>query len=142
MDTSVASHAHRKLRRMGRYVPASDMSEITQALVADLPPDVGTIVGCYRNNGGLPTDWIVVTTDGISAMFDGTWRHIPYKEISRVVRDERKDVESDEVRLELRSMSHATMLVNGKDADRGTHDKYNFMMFLESVIGVHCRTNE
>ena len=69
------------------------------------------------------------------------WQHIRYSEVNRVVRDEVNDVDADEVCLELSSMSHATMFVNGKNAERGTHDKYMVMMFLESVIGTEGRAS-
>lgn len=141
MHVPVVSHAHRKLRRLERYVPASEIEQKAQAVVGQLPIDTGTIVGCYRNDGDLPTDWIVFTTDGVSANFDGVWKHIRYSEINRVVRSEVNDVDADEVCLELRSMNHATMLVNGKNTERGTHDKYMVMMFLESVIGTEGSSN-
>ncbi len=68
-------------------------------------------------------------------MFDGEWRHIPYTEIVSIVRESTKDVTADDLRLELRTQTSTTMLVNGKDVERGTHDKYMVMMFLDSVIG-------
>lgn len=141
MHVSIAAHAHRKLRRLERYVPASEMARKAEVVVGRIPIDAGTIVGCYQNDGGSATDWIVFTTDGVSAVFNGVWKHIRYSQVNRVVRDEVKGVHADEVCLELRSMSHATMLVNGKNAERGTHDKFMLMMFLESVIGTAGLSN-
>jgi len=131
MDVPVASCLHRKLRRMERYVRASEISSKAQVI---LKRGFAEIVGCYRNDRGTEDDWIVFTTNGISAVFDGEWRSIPYSEIRRVVREKTKDVDADEITLELRSMSRATFVVNGKDPERGTHDKYLIMMFLGHVI--------
>jgi len=135
MDISVASHARRKLRRLERYLPGSKIAQDAAALVPQFPADANMIVGCYRNDSGSANDWIVFTTDGLSAKFDGVWRHIPYAEISSVVREDSKNIELDEVTLELGSQTPVTMLVNGKDVEKGVHDKYDVMMFLESVIG-------
>ena len=103
--------------------------------------DTEKIVGCYRNDSGSTGDWIVFATDGVSATFDGEWRHIPYQEIVKVVREGVKDVDSDDVRLEIRSQNIITMLVRGKNTAVGTHDKYSIMMFLEHVIGELDRSN-
>jgi hypothetical protein len=135
MATSIESHAHRKLRRLHRYVPASEMARTAPALVRKFTERTGTIVGCYRNDGGSDDDWIVFTTYGIGAMFSGAWRYIHYSEIKEVVRQNSKSIESDDVLLGLRSQSVVTISVNGKDADKCTHDKHCIMMFIESVIG-------
>jgi hypothetical protein len=134
MNVSVASHAHRKLRQLERYRSASAIVQNPPACLTLIPTLIETIVGCYRNDGGSATDWIVFTTDGISAMFDGIWGHIPYAEITGIVREDVKNVDTDEVCLKLRSQTCVSMLVSGKNVDRGTHDKYSIMMFLESVV--------
>lgn len=136
MGISVSTHAHRKLRRLGRYVTSSEVAAKAKFVMQHIAIEPDTILGCYQNDGNLATDWIVFTTDGVSAMFDGVWRHIPYSDIKTVVRGVTKDVDNDEVWLELRSMSTVKMLVTGK-TERGTHDKYEVMMFLESVINAN-----
>lgn len=136
MNVTVASHAHRKLRRLGRYLPATSIAKDPAAFAIRLPTQLDTIVGCYRNDGGAAEDWIVFTNDGISAMFDGIWRHISYSAIIGVSREDGKSIEDDRVCLQLGSHQFATMLVNGKNVERDTHDKYAIMMFIESAIAV------
>jgi hypothetical protein len=136
LNVTVASHAHRKLRRLGRYLRANLIAEDPAAFAIRLPTQLDTIVGCYRNDGGAAEDWIVFTNDGISAMFDGMWRHISYSTIIGVRREDGKSIEDDRVCLELSSHQFAAMLVNGNNVERDTHDKYAIMMFIESAIAV------
>jgi hypothetical protein len=136
MRIAVASHAHRKLRRLERYIPAAEIADRAPAFAAQCPAESGKIVGVYRNDGTSRDEWIVFMTSGQSAVFDGVWRHISYSDISSVVWEEDKDVKADEVCLKLFSRARVTMLVNGKNVERGTHDKYEVMMFLESAIAV------
>jgi hypothetical protein len=103
-------------------------------LLAKAVPEAGEIVGCYFNNSATLTDSIVITVNGLVDGCKGQFRLFRYCDMSHVVRSERKGVASDEVELQMRSQSRVTVVIRGKNPERGTHDKFGLMMFLDSVI--------
>ena len=52
----------------------------------------------------------------------------------RVIREDKKNVEDDNVWLQLRSQHRLALVIHGRDLECGAHDKYSVMMFLESAI--------
>jgi hypothetical protein len=134
MDVPVAAHAHRKLRRLDRYVPASTIEADERANFLSKSPQGGDLVGFYRNDEKEYRNRIVFYSNGLSVDRDGIWQYVSYSDITKVIRAESHNVEEDEVSLEIGWKSILVLVIHGKDVGRGTHDKYDIMMFLDSVI--------
>ena len=110
MPITVASFAHRNLRRVKRYVSRTELDSSFNALALTLPCEIGAIVGCYRNDFDNPERWITFTESGLYTILDGASRFVRYSEIARVVwePDKKKDCESKDVVLQLKSNACVT----------------------------------
>jgi|GEM_PF-5536558 len=138
MKIGIASHAHRKLKGLKRYVSSPKMTSDDLSLLASKIPAAGAVVGCYFNDLTNLRDRIVITDNGLVTTVDETFRFVRYRNMSHVVRGESKDVESDEILVMMRSAAIETIVIRGKDSEMGFHDKFAVMMFLESAISVHA----
>jgi len=129
MPLSIATHAHRKLRRLTRYVSVTPLTVVPYS--AFLTPDEGEIVGYYRNNGDAV---LVFTTTGVIVPKDGLARFVPYAEMADVWPAEADDANEDALHVVLRSRARVTLPVQGRHGLLGTHDKYLVRMFLQSAM--------
>lgn len=129
----MAAFAHRKLRCLDGYLPTAALSSNGRELPSALPGDAGELVGCYLNQSDDPSDWIVITSRGMSIPAVGARHFIYYSELEGTT-VLAKSLTSDDIQLIVRDRPPVTLKIKGHDRDRGTHDKYAIAMFIDHVL--------
>ncbi len=133
MQISAASHANRKLVRMNRYTPASLLEPDVMAYFSNIPTQGDEVLGCYWNDLHDATQCLVIYTNGLVFKPCTSSMYVRYEDIDKIPVDDYQDPDRDDFHLHLLDGTVISITISGRDPEHGTHDKYNVMMFIESV---------
>jgi len=129
MDITVATRAHRNLRKLSRYLPRVDDH--------GAPVDEGEArIGVYENVSGSAERCVVITDRGLYVNRDEGWLALPYEEMASVeLEGGEKSLEVENLAIHRRDGTTALAPFSGGDPASGARDAFAALMFLDYVIG-------
>ncbi len=135
MKVSVASRAHRALRKLPQYRTVASGDDIHASLSRQIILREGeTVVGVYENSPGQLDRCVVVTSEGLHIHRGPSWQVVSYREILYVdFPGGEKTLDVDEVFVRLASGRTLCVPISGGDPSIGSRDAASFLTFLMRV---------
>jgi hypothetical protein len=136
MEVSVAMRAHRKLRKLSRYIPINENKGTSSWRLALARLHAGeSAVGVYENSQDSIENCILVTNQGLHFYKDDKWLYLNYEDMMSADLDNRKASNIDHITIHLRTGESVLIPVLGGDTETGTRDAFAMLMFLDHVLG-------